>query len=133
MPREFRPPTDEQRCTATTRKGTRCPKFRVKGTTVCLSHGAKAPQVRAAADRESERKALEVAAHLDIDVPEFASGADVARYLLERVSRRSAQFGALADAHGDRIVYTDRAGREQVRAAFSQERRWVDFLARGRA
>lgn len=73
MPREFRPPTDEQRCTANTRKGTRCPKFRVKGATVCLSHGAKAPQVRAAAERrDQEQQARELAKRSVVDLSRYA-------------------------------------------------------------
>jgi hypothetical protein len=103
----------------------------VKGATVCLSHGALAPQVRAAADRrEADRKALELAERVEVDVPEFASGSDAARYLVSRVTRRAAQFGALADQRGDDVTYTDRSGTERLRAAVIGEQKWLDSLAR---
>jgi hypothetical protein len=131
MARGFKPPVDDERCIATTRKGTRCPKYRVRGTTVCLAHGAKAPQVRAAAQRRVEAEAVaELAERVEVDLPEFKSGAEAARYLLERVARRSAQFGRLADDLGDRVTYADRAGVERLCAAVAGERAWLDSLAK---
>jgi hypothetical protein len=122
---------EAKRCTATVIKtGERCKRARIPGTTVCATHGGSAPQVRAAAQRRvQEARARELAESVGVDVPQFASATDVARYLLERVSRRSAQFGALADASGD-VTYTDRTGRERVRAAFAEEQRWLGSLAK---
>lgn len=39
-------PVPVVRCTATKRDGTRCAKWSLRGTTVCLSHGAQLPNVR---------------------------------------------------------------------------------------
>ncbi len=36
----------------------------------------------------------------------------------------------VADQHGASAAYTDRAGREQVRAAFTQEQKWLDSVTR---
>ena len=125
MPREFRPPTDEQQCTATTRKGTRCSKFRVKGTTVCLSHGASAPQVRAAADRRvQEGKVRELAARADVDVTQF--NGDPRAALLDLLARDRAElerFGRLVARLSDgNEVYTAKSGVQQLRAEFTAYR-----------
>src|SRR6476469_8553528 len=42
------------RCAARTTKGDRCKEWAVNGTTVCLAHGAGAPQVRAKANVRAE-------------------------------------------------------------------------------
>jgi hypothetical protein len=134
MAREFRPPTDEQRCTATVvhgpHQGERCPKYHVKGTTVCMEHGARAPQVRAAAARRvADAKAVELASRIEIEVPRFASAGEVGSYLLGEVHKRAAQFGVLADRL-ESATYTDKAGQERVRAVLAEQRRWLDSMAK---
>ena len=134
MPREFRPPTDEQRCTATVvhgpRAGQRCPKYRVRGTNVCMQHGASAPQVRAAAARRvADAKAVELASKIEIEVPRFASAGEVGSYLLGEVHKRTAQFGVLVDRL-ESATYTDRAGQERIRAVLAEQRRWLDSMTK---
>lgn len=129
----FRPPTDEQRCTATTRKGTRCPKFRVKGAVVCLAHGAMAPQVRdASATRVADAEARELAARVDVNPAEFGGNPFAAlRDLLRRdqieLERFARLVGRLSD---DELVYTTRSGAEQIRAALLAYRDERDALGR---
>lgn len=121
----------ERRCVATNGRGERCRKWAIKGATVCKVHGGSVGRVKAAAQRRLEdQKTRELAQRMDVDVPEFRSAGDAARYLLGRVSHRAAQFGAVADGLGDDLTYTDRAGIERVRAAVAGERAWLDSLAR---
>lgn len=134
MPRQVRPPTDEQRCVATViygpNAGQRCPKYHVRGATVCLAHGARAPQVRAAADRRvADAKAIELASKIEIEVPTFATAGAAAHYLVNRVTQRAAQFGALSDQLQS-ATYLDKAGREQVRAVLAEERKWLDSMGK---
>ncbi len=131
----FRPPEDKERCIATVtngpNKGGRCPKYRVKGSTVCLAHGSLAPQVRAAAQRRvADQQAVEMAQRIQVDVPEFTSPGEAARFLLTAVTRRAMQFGALADQLGENMVYTDKAGVERLRAAIDGEREWLTVMGR---
>ena len=129
----FRPPTDEQRCTATTRKGTRCPKFRVKGATVCLAHGAKAPQVREAAQRRvADAEAREIAARVDVDVEQFDGNPfEALRDLLRRDQMEMERFGRLADRfEDDQLTYTTKAGAEQLRAVLCAYRDEREALGR---
>ena len=129
----FRPPTDEQRCTATTRKGTRCPKFRVKGAAVCLAHGARAPQVRDAAQhRVAEAEAREVARRVDVDPAEFSGNPFAAlRDLLRRDRIEMERFGRLADRLEDsQLTYTTKSGAEQLRAVLGAYQSERDALGR---
>ena len=134
MPRQFRPPTDEQRCVATCthgpNQGKRCPKYHVKGTTVCMEHGARAPQVRAAAARRvADQKAVELASRMQVEVPRLQTPGEAASYLLSQVQRRASQFGALADRL-ESATYMDRAGQERIRATLAEERRWLDGMTK---
>jgi hypothetical protein len=134
MPREWKPPTDEQRCIATVvhgpRAGQRCPKYHIRGATVCMQHGGQAPQVRAAAARRvADAQAVALASKIQIEVPTFTSAGQVGSYLLGQVTRRAAQFGQLADQLGT-AVYTDKAGQERIRAALAEERRWLDSMTK---
>jgi hypothetical protein len=122
---------ESRRCTATSNRGERCRKAAILGLTVCLAHGGATARSRAKGERvEADHRALELARRLDVDVPEFASGGDAARYLVSRVTRRAAQFGALADQHGNDLTYTDKTGNERLRAAVIGEQKWLDSLAR---
>ncbi len=130
----FRPPEDKERCIATVtngpNKGGRCPKYRVKGSTVCLAHGSLAPQVRAAAQRRvADAQAADLAQRIQVNVPEFRSPGEAARFLLTAVTRRAMQFGALADQLTS-ATYMDRAGQERVRAVLAEERRWLDSMVK---
>jgi hypothetical protein len=71
----------------------------MKGTEppTCQVHGGSAKQVRAAAKRRIEaKKVAELAEQVDIEVPEFTDAAEAARYLVNRTTKRAAQFGHLA-------------------------------------
>jgi hypothetical protein len=120
-----------KRCAAHKPDGSQCERARKPGTTVCEAHGAKAGHVKAAAARRVEaQRVAELAERVEVDLPEFKSGAEAARYLLERVHRRSAQFARLADQYGDSLTYADRGGVERLRAAVTGEQRWLDSLAK---
>jgi hypothetical protein len=134
MPREFRPPTDEQRCTAHVvhgpRAGERCPKYRVKGTNVCMEHGAKPAHVRAAAARRvADEKALELASRMEVVVPRLQTPGEAAQYTLGQVQRRAAQFAQAADQLTS-ATYLDKAGQERIRAVLAEERRWLDSMVK---
>lgn len=45
-----------KQCTATNNAGARCGKYAMRGSTVCGSHGGRAPQVRKAAQERIERE-----------------------------------------------------------------------------
>jgi hypothetical protein len=130
----WKPADGERRCVhKSSRTGERCRLWGVRGTEppTCRTHGASAPHVRVAALRRVEaQRVTELAERVEVDLPEFASAAEAARYVVERVSRRSAQFGALADQHGNDAIYRDRAGQERIRAAFTGEQKWLDSLAK---
>jgi len=119
-------------CSATsTTTGKRCGRAPAPGSDKCRFHGAGAPQVRAAAQRRAaEAEVRELADRLHVEVPEFASAGDAARYLIGRVTKRAAQFGALADTYGDNLVYSDAVGVERLRAAVAGERQWLESFAK---
>jgi hypothetical protein len=120
----------DRRCTATNNRGERCGKWAIRGLSVCLAHGGGTKAARAAGARRVEaQRVTELAERVDVDLPAFKSGSEAARYLLERVSRRAAQFGTLADREGS-LTYSDRAGVERLRAAVAGERAWLDSLTR---
>jgi hypothetical protein len=59
-------------------------------------------------------------------VPEFPTAAHAVAFLLARVSRRAAQFGAIADTYGPNLTYADSAGIERLRAAVIGEQKWLE-------
>lgn len=125
------PAGPDRRCVATSRSGERCKRWAIKGGTVCRTHGGAVKRVREAAERrEADRKALEVAERLDVAVPEFTSAGEAARWLLQRITARSAQFGRLADQRGDDLSYTDAGGVERLRAAVLGEQAWLGSLSK---
>jgi len=67
---------------------------------------------------------------VEIEVPEFRNPAEAARYLVQRVTKRAAQFGALADQLGDGLVYADGIGIERMRAAVAGESAWLNNLTK---
>lgn len=124
----FRPPTDEQRCTATTSKGAPCSKFRVKGATVCMTHGGSVGRVKEAAERRvADAQARELAARVDVDVTQFhGDPIEALRDLLARDQASMERFGRLVSRFEDgQLTYTTRGGVEMLRAvlgAYQQER-----------
>jgi hypothetical protein len=124
----------ERRCVHhSSRTGEQCRLWGVVGTEppTCRTHGAAAPQVKAAAERRvANRKVLELAERIDVEVPEFTSAAQAMNYLVTRVTRRAAQFGNLADEYGQSLTYSDRGGTERLRASVVGEQRWLDSLAK---
>jgi hypothetical protein len=125
------PPDQRPRCTATSiMTGERCKRRPHPGSNTCVKHGSGAPQVRAAAERRlADAKAVELASRVRVELPQFQTPGDAARYMLSQVTRRAAQFGALSDQLQS-AVYTDRAGQERVRAVLSEERRWLDSMSK---
>jgi hypothetical protein len=125
------PPDQRPRCTATSvMTGERCKRRPHPGSNTCVKHGSGAPQVRAAAERRlADAKAIELASRVQVELPQFRTPGDAARYMLSQVTRRAAQFGALSDQLQS-AVYVDRAGQERVRAVLSEERRWLDSMSR---
>jgi len=63
-------PVPVMRCTATTRAGTRCKRYSLRGATVCLVHGGRLPNVRAHAEAVVEAGRLRLIGMTDeaIDV-----------------------------------------------------------------
>ena len=55
------PVKEERRCTAHSRSGAQCKRSAALGSTVCASHGGKAPQVKAAAARRLQEEAAQEA------------------------------------------------------------------------
>jgi hypothetical protein len=115
-----------RRCTATSsRTGERCRAHPVLGATVCVAHGGRAPQVRAAAARRLAdaklRKALD-----QVEVREVDDALAEFRRLMSEV----VAFKDLAAAHvaalEDRIRSTDHVGAEQLRAEVSLYERALD-------
>ena len=125
------PPDQRPRCTATSvMTGERCKRRPHPGSNTCVKHGSGAPQVRAAAARRvADAQAVELASRMEIVVPEFASAGEVGNYLLGQVTRRAAQFAALADQLGT-ATYTDRAGQERTRAVITEQRRWLEAMSK---
>ena len=126
------PPDERPRCTATSvTTGERCKRLPRPGSNTCVKHGSGAPQVRAAAARRvAGREVAELAERLDVEVPEFTSAAEAAKYLVDRVTRRAAQFGHLADSYGRDLTYSDAIGVERLRAAVAGERQWLESLTK---
>jgi len=125
-------PADQRpRCTATSvMTGKQCKRRPHPGSNVCTKHGAGAPQVRAAAERRlADAQAVELASRMEIVVPTFASAGEVGNYLLGQVTRRAAQFGALADQLGT-ATYTDKAGQERIRSVITEQRRWLEAMSK---
>lgn len=56
------PDEDTPRCTAKTSRGTPCKRSPINGGTVCATHGGRAPQVKAAAERRLQEAAAREAA-----------------------------------------------------------------------
>lgn len=91
-------PMDDRHCTATAKgSGERCKRFASPGSTVCVKHGAGAPQVRAAAERRLEEQRAQsvlrdglAAAYGDV-VPSV----DPAEAMLAAVSWKYAEVVAL--------------------------------------
>jgi hypothetical protein len=54
-------PDDNRRCSAHTSAGKPCGRWAIKGGTVCIMHGGRAPQVKAAAKERTERAVAEKA------------------------------------------------------------------------
>ncbi len=87
------------------------------GTTVCSSHGARAPQVKAAAERRvAERKAREAVAKMGKVAPGSVDPLDVLDETLAEVVALKERLGAIVAKLGDESLrYEGRAG-EQLRA-----------------
>ena len=129
----FRPPTDEQRCKATTSKGARCSKFRVKGVTVCMTHGGSIGRVKEAAERRvADAQARELARKVDVDVTKFhGDPIEALRDLLARDQAEMERYARLAARFEDsELTYTTKSGAEQLRAVLGAYQTERDALGR---
>src|SRR5713226_2314337 len=102
------------------RAGQQCARPAKDGATVCSSHGARAPQVKAAAERRvAERKAREAVARLGKVAPGSVDPLDVLDETLAELVALKERLGALVATLGDESLrYEGRAG-EQIRGEIS--------------
>ena len=122
----------EHRCTATNRTGERCGRPPMRGATVCASHGGKAPQARAAAERRVQAQALEADARAvlafeavePIDDPVLAL-AELAAEVRATVRALGQRVNSLED-----VRYPSPLGTEQVRAELDLLGQYQDRLGR---
>jgi hypothetical protein len=125
---------DSKRCTATShRTGKRCGLARIPGTTVCATHGGKAPQVKeAAAARVADAEARELARKMDVDVAQFDGNPfEALGNLLARDQAEMERFARLAARlEDDQLTYTTRGGVEQLRAVLSAYQSERDAMGR---
>src|SRR5258708_7694250 len=91
------------------RTGEQCRLWGVSGTDppTCATHGASAPQVRAAAARrEAGRRALEAAGRLNVDLEPFDGDAPAAlSAAVTDLQRRVVQVGHVFDASGGPVEW----------------------------
>lgn len=111
-------PDGKRRCTATsTRSGKPCQAPPIKGGTVCVTHGGRAPQVKAAAARRLEEQ--KVRAELDRHHIQVQPGQDpyevLDTTLGQLVGLRDRLGGIVTRLEDDALRYEGRAG-EQARA-----------------
>lgn len=94
---------DSHRCTAHNSQGQRCGKRRVKGATVCATHGGSAPQVR----RKAEIRAARAEAHERAErmVARAGVDADPIEHLLDSLHRAA----ALVEVWGQMVADLDNA------------------------
>ena len=122
----------EHRCTARNRTGERCGRPPMRGATVCASHGGKAPQARAAAERRVQAQALEADARAvlafeavePIDDPVLAL-AELAAEVRATVRALGQRVNSLED-----VRYPSPLGTEQVRAELDLLGQYQDRLGR---
>lgn len=121
---------DHLRCTAnSTTTGKRCRKARTPGTTVCASHGSKAPQVREAAARRLATAAVQAdaAALLAAEgVGPVGDPYDALERLATEVMAVKRAAAARVNALGSAIRYTSGQGAEQLRAEVALYERSLD-------
>lgn len=99
---------DAHRCTAHNSRGQRCGKPRVKGATVCATHGGSAPQVR----RAAEVRAAKLDAHAKAErmVARAGVDADPIEHLLDSLHRAA----ALVEVWGQMVADLDNAAEVDV-------------------
>ena len=129
----WKPAHGERRCAhKSSRTGEQCKLWGVVGTVppTCRSHGAGAPQVRAAAERRvADRRPSPWRSRMEVQVPRLQTPGEAAQYTLGQVQRRAAQFAQAADQLTS-ATYLDRAGQERIRAVLAEERRWLDSMVK---
>lgn len=92
-------PMHRRRCNARTRAGHRCRNFPIRGATRCRMHGASAPQVRAAAERNHARQgALEAAQRLAAE-----AGADT-QHPLDHLTEALATSAQAVRVYADEVA-----------------------------
>lgn len=111
--------------------GLQCRKSAIAGATVCLAHGARAPQVRAAAARRVARAELEgevgrLLEQMGADpVPDLIDGLLIA---VEHCARMVAVYRIVAAGRG--VLGVNRHGEEVADPGVVEYRNWLDQYAR---
>lgn len=125
-------PMKPRRCTAHTGSGNQCRRAPIRGGTVCPSHGGRAPQVKAAAERRHAAQALEADARAVLAFEAVEPIADPVLALAELAAEVRATLRAL----GQRVNalqdprYVSPMGTEQTRAELTLLGQYQDRLAR---
>lgn len=125
-------PMNPRRCKAHTSKGKPCRRAPILGGEVCPSHGGRAPQVKAAAERRQLAQALEADARAVLAYEAVEPIADPVLALAEL----AAEVRATVRALGQRVNalqdprYISAMGTEQVRAELTLLGGYQDRLGR---
>lgn len=134
------PPTDDRRCTATTRSGERCTQYAIRGGTVCRMHGGGSPKVRRAAARRVALADAEVVVRRSVAARGPLTLPDVYQALLDTAGTVVGWRDLLTerlDELGGQLTYQDSVGNERVKAdvllfqkALDQATRTLELIAR---
>lgn len=125
-------PMKPRRCVARTSSGNPCRRAPIRGGTVCPSHGGRAPQVKAAAERRQTAQALEADARAVLAFEAVQPVEDPVLALAEL----AAEVRATVRALGQRVNalqdprYVSPLGTEQTRAELTLLGQYQDRLAR---
>lgn len=125
-------PMKPRRCVARTSSGNPCRRAPIRGGTVCPSHGGRAPQVKAAAERRQTAQALEADARAVLAFEAVEPVEDPVLALAEL----AAEVRATVRALGQRVNalqdprYVSPLGTEQTRAELTLLGQYQDRLAR---
>ena len=132
------PDMDEsKRCTATSsRTGERCKLARVPGTNVCATHGASAPQVKAAAARRvQEQQAMAAARRMmdDRDLSQYSDPVKALEFAVAYSHKLATRLALVAESIPDEdLAYRGKLG-DQVRGELTALQRALSDLRSGAA
>jgi hypothetical protein len=113
-----------QRCVATSRSGTRCRNWAIRGGSVCRFHGGAAPQVRAAAKRRLAEAASRKKLH-EFEIEEVEDPVEAyAQLASEAVAPKNLLAGHVASL--DAMFAADAEFGEQAKAELAAYERAMD-------